>query len=93
MKMLNKQNLILNRQIQNFSVCLTKGVGERACRVLLFFLVGGYMKDSLKGSMINFQDFQVQGSFQACPIFTPLWVISCQVIQGMSPLSQISLKF
>ena len=29
------------------------------------------MKDSLKGSMINFQEFHLQGIFQACPIFTP----------------------
>ena len=31
----------------------------------------GYMKDILKGSIINFQGFHLQGSFQACPIFTP----------------------
>ena len=39
----------------------------------LFFLVGGYMKDSLKGSMINFEDIHLQSSFQACHIFTPLF--------------------
>ena len=33
------------------------------------------MKDSLKGSMINFQDFHLQGSIQTCPIFTPLTVL------------------
>ena len=32
---------------------------------------GGYMKDIVKGSIINFQDFHLQGNFQACPIFTP----------------------
>ena len=32
---------------------------------------GGYMKDILKGSITNCQDFHLQGSFQACPIFTP----------------------
>ena len=30
------------------------------------------MKDSLKGSMKNLQDFHLQGSFQTCPTFTPL---------------------
>ena len=30
MKILSKQNLILNRQMQNFWVCSTKEVGERA---------------------------------------------------------------
>ena len=38
MKILSKQNLILNRQI--------------------------------KCSMINFQDFHLQGSFQACPVLS-----------------------
>ena len=30
------------------------------------------MKDSVEGSMMNFQYFHLQGGFQACPIFTPL---------------------
>ena len=63
MKILNEQNLILNRQIQDFWVCSTKGVGESMVGYwLLFFLVWGYKKDSLKGSLINFQDFQLQSS-------------------------------
>ena len=46
----------------------------------LFFLVGGYMKDSLKGSMINIQDFSFKLVFKSvpflplyfnCPVFTP----------------------
>ena len=39
----------------------------------LFYLVGGYMKNSLKGSLISFQDFHLQGSYEARPIFTPLF--------------------
>ena len=31
------------------------------------------MEDSVKGSMMNFQDFHLQGSFQACPILVPLF--------------------
>ena len=41
-----------------------------------FVLVGGYIKNSEKGSMINFQDFRdfnLQGSTQACSVFTPLF--------------------
>ena len=71
--MLSKQNLILNRQIQNFWVCLTKVVGESMVGYWsLFSLVGGYIKDNLRGSMINFQDFNLQSSIQACLVFTPL---------------------
>ena len=31
------------------------------------------MKDSLKGSMIDFQDFHLQGSFDVCSIFILLF--------------------
>ena len=72
-KILNEQNLILNRQIQDFWVCSTKGVGESMVGYwLLFFLVWGYKKDSLKGSLINFQDFHLQSRIQASSIFIPL---------------------
>ena len=54
-------------------MCLTKRVEEKNDTFMLFFLPGGYMKGSLKGSVINFQDFHFQGIIQACPIFTPLF--------------------
>ena len=73
--LLSKQNLILNIQISDFWVCSTKGVGERAGYWSLFFLVGRYMEGNLKDSMINFQDFHVQGSIQACPVFILLTVL------------------
>ena len=69
-----KQNLILNRQIWDFWMCLTKGVGESMVGYCaLFFLVGGYMRDSLQGSIICFWDFHFQDSIQAYLIFTPLF--------------------
>ena len=72
---LSKQSLVLNRKIWDFWVFLTKGVGEKEHgRVLLFsILVGGYMKDSLKGSIISFWDFHLQGYIQAFPICTLLF--------------------
>ena len=63
--------------IRDFWVCVTKRVGERerehgrVLMLLLFFLVGGYMKDSLQGSIINFQEFHLQCSIQVCPFFYP----------------------
>ena len=65
MKILSQQNLILNRQIQrelereHGSVLIIHEGNEGRC-----------MKDILKGSIIIFQDFHLQGSFQNCPIFT-----------------------
>ena len=54
-------------------MCLTKVVGESMVGYWsLFLLVGGYIKDNLRGSMINFQDFNLQSSIQACLVFTPL---------------------
>ena len=41
--------------------------------IIVFFLVGGYMKDSLKGNMINFQGFHLQNIIQTCPVFTLLF--------------------
>ena len=49
----------------------TEAEGEHG-RVLLFFLVGEYMEDSLKCSLIIFSDFHLQGVTQACTVFTPI---------------------
>ena len=69
-KILSKQNLVLNRQIQGFD---KKSSGESLVGYwLLFFLVGGYMKDSLKDSLVNFSDFHFQG-INFLPIFC--WIL------------------
>ena len=69
-KILSKQNLVLNRQIQGFD---KKSSGESIVGYwLLFFLVGGYMKDSLKDSLVNFSDFHFQG-INFLPIFC--WIL------------------
>ena len=69
-KILSKQNLVLNRQIQGFD---KKSSGESIVGYwLLFFLVGGYMKDSLKDCLVNFSDFHFQG-INFLPIFC--WIL------------------
>ena len=88
MKILSKRNLILNRQIQNFWVCSIKGVLEResvAGYWPLFFLNGGYINNTLKGSMINFYLFNL-----LIVLFLPQ-MTNIHILRFIQPFNQIHL--
>ena len=50
---------------------------------------GGYMNNILQGSKISFQDFHLQGRFQACPVFTP----DDYIMGGLKVKLNLVLKF